>query len=149
MLFSVCSIVPPQIQMYGTSYAQATQTEQAVVHLDHRLKCLALFLLGFSVCGWFCCGATGLSFMTLGWRFWRGSAVTACPWRYSPDQALRTRTDQILPVGFQQSFTNEIVIFGVSVLDQRPLHSLFVWVSGNIDLIHGARVQSGVIHNRG
>ena len=73
----------------------------------------------------------------------------ALPGRYGPDQALGPGADQILPVGFQQRFFHQIVVLGVPVLDQRPLHGFFVGVRGDVDLLHGPGVQAGIVHDGG
>ena len=52
-------------------------------------------------------------------------------------------------MGLQQRFLHQVVILGVAILDQRPLHSLFVGISGNIYPFHGAGIQAGVVHHGG
>ena len=58
-------------------------------------------------------------------------------------------TNEVLPVGFQQSLPNQVVVFGIAVLDQCPLHGLFVGVGGDIDLFHSTGVQAGIVHHCG
>ena len=91
-------------------------------------------------------GSDGLS------RFSRclGSrGIAAASGRNSPNQALGAGTDQILPVGLDQRLFHQIIVFGIPVLDQRPLHGLLMGVRGDIDLLHGPGVQAGVVHDSG
>ena len=69
--------------------------------------------------------------------------------RDGPNQTLGTGADQILPVRLQQSLSDKVVVFGIAILNQRPLHSLLVGVSGDIDPFHCTGVQPGVVHHRG
>lgn len=68
--------------------------------------------------------------------------------RDSANETLWPGTDQIFPVCRQQRLPNQIIVFGITVLDQCTLHGFFVGISGNIDLFHGTGIQSGVIHDR-
>ena len=69
--------------------------------------------------------------------------------RHCPDQALGAGADQVFSMGLEQRFPDKIIILGVAILDQRPLHSLLVGVGGNVYLVHGARIKTGIIHDCG
>ena len=44
--------------------------------------------------------------------------------RNCSDQALGPGADQIFPVGGDEGLPHQIVVLGIPVLDQRPLHGL-------------------------
>ena len=75
--------------------------------------------------------------------------MTACSGRYGTDQAFGAGADEIFPVGSNQGFPHQIIVFGIAVLDQCPLHGLFVGIRGNIDLVHGSGIQAGIVHDGG
>ena len=52
------------------------------------------------------------------------------------DEALRTKTDQILSVRKLQRFMHEFVVLRVLVLHERALHRLFMRDLGDIDRLH-------------
>ena len=55
-------------------------------------------------------------------------------------------TDEVCPVGLDQGFFYQIVVFRVPVLDQRPLHGFFMGVRRHIDLFHGPGIQPRIVH---
>ena len=75
--------------------------------------------------------------------------MTSCSGRHCTDQTLGAGTDQIFPVGSQQRFPNQVIVFGIPVLDQSPLHGFFMGIRGNVDLVHGSGIQTGIIHDGG
>ena len=81
---------------------------------------------------------------SFGQRFLRSCAGGNCP-----NQALRRGSDQILSVGLQKRFTDQIIVLGIAILDQRSLHSLLMGVCGHIDLFHSPGIKSRVVHHRG
>ena len=52
-------------------------------------------------------------------------------------------------MGLEESFLYQIVVFRVPVLDERPLHGLFVGIRRHIDPVHGPGIQAGIVHDRG
>ena len=83
------------------------------------------------------------------WSLGRRSGRFTGSGGYGSDETLGAGTDEILPVGFQQCFPDKVIVFWIAVLDQCPLHGLFVRISGNIDLFHGPGIQTGVVHYGG
>ena len=55
-------------------------------------------------------------------------------------------SDQILPMGNLKTFSHQLFIGGIAVLNQSPLDLLLVGISGDIDLLPGQRMDSRVIH---
>ena len=64
------------------------------------------------------------------------------------DQAFGTEANQVLPAGQDQGFVDQPVVFGVPVLDESPLHGLFMGAAGYLHGLHGQGVLAGVILNR-
>ena len=90
----------------------------------------------------------------LGDRFSAGQGFGQNRWfsgsgRHSTDQTLGAGADQILPVGSHKGFPHQVIVLGIAVLDQRPLHGLLMGIRGHIDRPHGAGIQTGVIHGGG
>ena len=52
-------------------------------------------------------------------------------------------------MGSHQRFPHQVVILGIAVLDQRPLHGLLMGIGRDIDLVHGPGIQTGVVHDCG
>ena len=65
------------------------------------------------------------------------------------DQELPPETDQILPVALQKCFFHQVIILRITVLDQCALHRLLVRIGRHVDLLHGLRIQAGVVHAGG
>ena len=82
-------------------------------------------------------------------RFFRRRCGFALPGGNGSYQALWAGADQVLPVGFDQSFFYQIIIFGVSVLDQCPLHGFLMGIGGYIHLVHCPGVKTCVVHDCG
>ena len=57
--------------------------------------------------------------------------------------------DQVGAACLDQGLVDQTVVFWIFILDQRPLHGLFMGIGGHIDLFHGPRVQAGIVHDRG
>ena len=120
--------------------------------IDSELPLLSFFVASRPSAGFAGRGSGALSSLLaggLGRRFPGRRALAGGTGRDGADQALGAGADQILPVGGQQGLLDQIIVLGVAVLDQRPLHGLLVGVGGHVDPLHGARVQAGVIHHRG
>ena len=62
------------------------------------------------------------------------------------DQVLASEADQVFAVAFQERFFYQIVILRIPILDQRTLHGFFMRIRRDIYLLHGDRVESGVVH---
>ena len=69
--------------------------------------------------------------------------------RYGANQTFWPGANQVLPMGGEQRLPHQVVVLGIPVLNQSPLHGLFVGVRGDVHLLHGSGVQPGVIHHRG
>ena len=151
MLFVVCSIVPPQFRCMKHSMLAIIKQNPglllksrvflSVLFLCRRLFCRRCFYRrSFScrLCRWLLCACFG----------WGCSRFTLTG-RHSPDQAFWPGTDQIFPVCLNESFLYQVIVLGITILDQCTLHSLLVRVCGNIYPIHGSRIQACVVHHRG
>ena len=92
---------------------------------------------GFDVGGLFYGGRILLSFSG---GPGRGGNTRGGLGRDGPNQAFGTGADQILPVGGQQCFTHEVIIPGIPILNQSPLHCLFMGICWNIYFFHGSGV---------
>ena len=68
--------------------------------------------------------------------------------RDSAYQTFGSGTYQIFPMGFQQSLMNQIIVLGIAILDQRPLHGLFMGIRGYIYPFHGSGIQTCIVHHR-
>ena len=66
-----------------------------------------------------------------------------------PYEAPSVIADQIFSPGLYESLPDQLVIFRVPVLDQRPLHGLLVGIHWNVHLLHGPGIQACVIHTGG
>ena len=65
------------------------------------------------------------------------------------DETLGAKAHQVHAPGLLQRLQHQAVVLGVAILDQRPLHGLFVGVGGGVDLFHGAGVIAGAVHHGG
>ena len=65
------------------------------------------------------------------------------------DQAFFSKSNQILPACLKQSFPDQIMVFGVFVLDQGPLHIFFMGISAHINLIPRYGIYSRIVHDGG
>ena len=66
-----------------------------------------------------------------------------------PDQAFWAVSDQIGAAGFFQGLFDQSVQFRIPVLDQGPLHGLFMRIFRDIYVLHGPRIHAGIIHTGG
>ena len=65
------------------------------------------------------------------------------------DQALLSETDQVLPALPEKGLLYQVIIGGIPILDQGPLHGFFMRIAGDIDRLHGLGIQPGIIHTGG
>ena len=54
--------------------------------------------------------------------------------------------DQIAAAGLFQRLAHQLVVLGLTILDERTLHGLLVRVACHVDRLHGAWVHAGVVH---
>ena len=54
--------------------------------------------------------------------------------------------NQVATAGLFQCLAHELVVLGLTILDERALHGLLVRVACHVDWLHGAWVHAGVVH---
>ena len=54
--------------------------------------------------------------------------------------------NEVAAIRFDERFCDEVVIFRVTVLDERALHRFFVRVARDVYRLHCARVEPRVVH---
>src|SRR5699024_8600709 len=71
-----------------------------------------------------------------------------CPWfsRSWANQAFSLIADQVFPFCLQKLFFDQLIVFRILILDQRPLHGFFPVVPGHIDFFSCPGVCPCVIH---
>lgn len=69
-------------------------------------------------------------------------------WRIRLDQTLWPGPDQILATRFDERLFDDVVVFRIRILHERPLLELFLKRLGHVHRLHVARIQTGVVHAR-
>ena len=65
------------------------------------------------------------------------------------DQALLIKPDQILPAAFDQRFSDKVIIIGIAVLNQCPLHRFFMRIAADIHFLTIPGINSRIVHDCG
>ena len=85
--------------------------------------------------------------------FARGGGLPGGLWLLAPvvhraHEAILAEADQILAPGLVQRLNDEPALVRPAPLQQRALHVLFMRRLGDVDRLHRARIDAGVVHAR-
>ncbi len=65
------------------------------------------------------------------------------------DECLRAFADEVGAAGLDQGFAHFLAVLGLVEMEQGALQALFFLAPGDVDLLHGQRVDAGVVHAGG